>query len=163
MLQLKLTRVHTDVIDISYKINTKRTEPVKKIEYRVCVCGMCNKKKNSAWRMYSVPYSDKSCHIPGWALRTVEVVSPGCIGAGVVALCVWARRLTVSHRNHTINPSSGARPVAKPNTSTGSRTRASGVKCDSRKRKKVCYEEERSLKCNSLSRDFNVHYLFNGV
>lgn len=90
--------------------------------------------------MCGVPYSDKSCHIPGWAQHTVEVVSPG-LGCGVsaaaapaagaagssgggggvggVALCVWARRLTVTHRSHTINSSSGARPVAKPNTSTG--------------------------------------------
>lgn len=40
---------------------------------------------------------------------------------GGVALRVWARRFTVARRSHNGNSSSGERPVAKPNTSTGSR------------------------------------------
>lgn len=52
-----------------------------------------------------------------WWLPAAEVVV-----VAVVRLCVLARRLTVTHCSHTINSSSGARPVAKPNTSTEGRT-----------------------------------------
>lgn len=75
-----------------------------------------------------------SCLIPGRAQRTVDVVFPGWRGGGGgggAALRVWARRLTVTHRSHNSNSSSGERPVDKPNTSTEGRTRVSGVKRDS--------------------------------
>lgn len=101
--------------------------------------------------MKAVPYSDKSCHVPGWARRAVEVLSPGC-GAGGVALCLRAPRSTATHRRRTINSSSGAHPDTKPNTSSGGGTRVSGVNCDWRENKAVTI----SKKCEPLRQSVSV-------
>lgn len=61
---------------------------------------MCNWKINTVDER--AVYLTRTSHVtsPGWAPRTVEVVSPGCsgVGGGSVALCVWAPRLTVTQR-----------------------------------------------------------------
>ena len=58
----------------------------------------------------------------------------GVSGVPGVSLCESERAAPLSHtRSPTVNSSSGARPVRKANTSTGCRTRVSGVKRDSKR------------------------------
>lgn len=52
----------------------------------------------------------------GWS----PAAGAGAAGAGAagLALCAWARRSTLTNHKRTVNSSSGAHPVGKPNTPT---------------------------------------------
>lgn len=94
---------------------------LKLVRRAKCLSGCCG-----------VPEADMTCLILGGGQRgadvslpVVEVLlpAPALVLVGV-ALCAWARRLTRTNHSHTVNSSSGAHPVGKPNTPTEIRSPA---------------------------------------